>query len=68
MLWYRLGQEVGTEARIHALGPHLTVRSVGPFDRGDYECFAKNRAGTDRATVDLRVIGRWSGVLCYVLF
>ncbi|XP_043238684.1 hemicentin-1-like isoform X2 [Amphibalanus amphitrite] len=56
VLWYRLGQEVGTEARIHALGNHLTVQSVGPFDRGEYECFAKNRAGTDRATVDLRVI------------
>ena len=57
VLWYRLGQEVGRDARIRALGPHLTIQSVAPFDEGDYECFAKNRAGTDRATVDVQVIG-----------
>ncbi|XP_037080664.1 hemicentin-2-like isoform X2 [Pollicipes pollicipes] len=54
--WYRLGQEVTAEGLVRARGGRLTVQSFTHFDRGEYECFAKSPAGTDRAVIDVDFI------------
>lgn len=69
--WQRGGEPVAlTTSDKHDVthdGSVLVIRDVTFRDSGDYECVARNMAGSTRAIARLTVWGQPVGVYCYVV-